>query len=191
MSIPGGGAEKCWNIIARKGLRDKIAFFSDLISRPENLGQKKSCKGRQGQVFGSGSFPPAPVKNNQRFNVRKEMLLCSRQHNVQHYTVKLLLAEKIKMADGHQENTQSSSVPETNESASNDVDEADEVNFYLFLTNEIYLLLASNKLTFSLHIYLRFTYSSKLLWSGFASWSWSRRARSHFSRWIYFGRSWR
>ena len=32
------------------------------------------------------------------------------------------------MADSHQENTQNTSIPVTNESASNDVDEADEVN---------------------------------------------------------------
>lgn len=65
-----------------------------------------------------------------------------------------LVAEKIKMADGHQENTQNSSIPVTNEGASNDVDEADEVNTIQYLSKDIYSLFAPNNLTFSRHIYM-------------------------------------
>ncbi|KAL9988024.1 hypothetical protein ACROYT_G002421 [Oculina patagonica] len=38
----------------------------------------------------------------------------------------LLLSEETKMADSHQENTQNTTSPETNEGDSNDVEEADE-----------------------------------------------------------------
>lgn len=61
----------------------------------------------------------------------------------------LLLAEGIKMADGHQENTQNTTIPETNEGDSNDVEEADEVLdirwfIYLFIFH-LFLLLKWNE----------------------------------------------
>ena len=74
-----------------------------------------------------------------------------------------LVAEKIKMADGHQENKQNSSIPDTNESASNDVDEAEEVNNIQYLSKDIYLLLTLNNLTFSLHIYMSLSYINYFL----------------------------
>ena len=50
------------------------------------------------------------------------------------YMTYLSLAEIIKMADGHQENAQNVHIPETNENASNDVEEVDEVcNIFFFL----------------------------------------------------------
>lgn len=53
----------------------------------------------------------------------------------------LLLSEELKMADSHQENTQNTTSPETNEGDSNDVEEADEVLNILLLFASSYLFL--------------------------------------------------
>jgi len=50
----------------------------------------------------------------------------------------LLLAYGIKMADGHQENSQNLNIPEATENGSNDAEEADEVCYINCVSHSTY-----------------------------------------------------